>query len=114
MSYPSSAVLMKATSQKPRYIRLHRTRWDTVRQFRRLARIVAGRGGGQTENGRRWSLPLADRVLLMAVYYRTNLTLRQVTLLFRVSKSAAHRWSTTWRRCSHWPRVPVGTVRTPC
>lgn len=34
---------------------------------------------------------LADRVLLIAVYYRTNLMLRQVALLFGVSKSAAHR-----------------------
>ena len=45
----------------------------------------------QTGTGRRGSLPLADRVLLIAVYYRTNLTLRQVALLFGVSKSAAHR-----------------------
>ncbi|XNL81291.1 transposase family protein [Actinomadura madurae] len=36
-------------------------------------------------------MPLADRVLLIAVYYRTNLTLRQVALLLGVSKSAAHR-----------------------
>jgi DDE superfamily endonuclease/Helix-turn-helix of DDE superfamily endonuclease len=63
----------------------------SVRQFRKLVRIVAGRGGGQTGTGRRWGLPLADRVLLIAVYYRTNLTLRQVALLFGVSKSAAHR-----------------------
>ena len=47
--------------------------------------MVAGRGGEQTGTGRRWSLPLADRVLLIAVYYRTNLTLRQITLLFGVS-----------------------------
>ncbi|QXJ25824.1 hypothetical protein AGRA3207_007381 [Actinomadura graeca] len=51
-----------------------------VRQFRRLVRIVAGRGGEQTGTGRRWSLPLADRVLLIAVYYRTSLTLRLVAL----------------------------------
>jgi hypothetical protein len=63
----------------------------SVRQFRKLVRIVARRGGEQTGTGRRWSLPLADRVLLIAVYYRTNLTLRQVALLFGVSKSAAHR-----------------------
>jgi hypothetical protein len=63
----------------------------SMRQFRRLVRIVAGRGGEQTGTGRRWSLPLADRVLLIAVYYRTNLTLRQVAALFGVSKSAAHR-----------------------
>lgn len=30
-------------------------------------------------------------MLLIAAYYRTNLTLRQVALLFGVSKSAAHR-----------------------
>ena len=32
-----------------------------------------------------------DRVLLVAVYYRTNLTFRQVALLFGISKSAANR-----------------------
>jgi Transposase DDE domain/Helix-turn-helix of DDE superfamily endonuclease len=63
----------------------------SVRQFRKLVRIVAARGGEQTGTGRRWGLSLADRVLLIAVYYRTNLTLRQVALLFGVSKSAAHR-----------------------
>jgi hypothetical protein len=63
----------------------------SVRQFRKLVRIVAGRGGEQTGTGRRWGLLLADRVLLIAVYYRTNLSLRQVALLFGVSKSAAHR-----------------------
>lgn len=63
----------------------------SVRQFRKLVRIVARHGGEQTGTGRRWGLPLADRVLLIAVYYRTNLTLRQVAALFGVSKSAAHR-----------------------
>ncbi|GLZ08902.1 hypothetical protein Acsp03_63680 [Actinomadura sp. NBRC 104412] len=63
----------------------------SVRQFRRLVRIVAGRGGEQTGTGRRWGLSPADRVLLIAVYYRTDLTLRQVALLFGVSKSAPHR-----------------------
>jgi hypothetical protein len=60
-------------------------------QFRRLLGIVAGRGGEQCGAGRRWGLSLADRVLLVAVYYRTNLTLRQVAPLFGVSKSAAGR-----------------------
>jgi hypothetical protein len=32
-----------------------------VRRFRKLVRIVAGRGGEQTGTGRRWGLPLADR-----------------------------------------------------
>lgn len=61
------------------------------RQFGRLVGVVAGRGGEQTGAGRRWGLALADRVLLVAVYYRTNLTLRQVAPLFGVSKSAAGR-----------------------
>jgi hypothetical protein len=63
----------------------------SVRTFRKLVRIVAARGGEQTGTGRRWSLSLADRVLLVAVYYRTNLTFRQVALLFGISKSAANR-----------------------
>ena len=63
----------------------------SVRQFRKLVRIVAGRGGEQTGTGRRWGLPLADRVLLVAVYYRTNMTYRQIALLFGISKSAVDR-----------------------
>jgi hypothetical protein len=63
----------------------------SVRQFDKLVDIVRGRGGEQTGTGRRWGLSLADRVLLVAVYYRTNLTLRQVALLFGISKSAAGR-----------------------
>ncbi|WP_165495281.1 hypothetical protein [Actinomadura roseirufa] len=39
-----------------------------MRQFRKPVRIVSGRGGEQTGTGRRWSVPLADRVLLIAVY----------------------------------------------
>ncbi|MBE1608170.1 transposase family protein [Actinopolymorpha pittospori] len=34
---------------------------------------------------------LEDRVLLVAVYDRTNLTLRQAALLFGISKSVAGR-----------------------
>ncbi len=63
----------------------------SVRQFDKLVGIVRRRGGEQTGAGRRWGLPLADRVLLVAVYYRTNLTLRQTALLFGISKSAAGR-----------------------
>jgi hypothetical protein len=63
----------------------------SVRQFGKLVGIVRRRGAEQTGAGRRWGLSLADRVLLVAVYYRTNLTLRQVALLFGVSKSAAGR-----------------------
>jgi hypothetical protein len=63
----------------------------SVDQFQELVRIVAGRGGEQAGVGRRWGLSLADRVLLTTVYYRTNLTFRQIALLFGISKSAANR-----------------------
>jgi hypothetical protein len=63
----------------------------SVGQFQELVRIVAGQGGEQTGAGRRWGLPLAERVLLTVVYYRTNLTFRQIALLFGISKSAANR-----------------------
>jgi hypothetical protein len=78
-------------------IRADQPQWIPVftglseRQFGKLVRIVTGRGGEQTGAGRRWGLPLADRVLLVATYYRTNLTLRQIAPLFGVSKSAAGR-----------------------
>ncbi|WP_137813749.1 transposase [Gandjariella thermophila] len=78
-------------------IRADRPEWVPVftglsaRQFAKLVRLVATRGGEQTGTGRRWGLPLADRVLLVAVYYRTNLTFRQIALLFGISKCAANR-----------------------
>lgn len=63
----------------------------SVRVFRKLVRTAAGRGGEQTGTGRRWGLPLADRVSLGAVYYRTNLAPRRVALLLGISKSVANR-----------------------
>ncbi len=48
-----------------------------VTQFSGLLRVVRERGGNGTLRGRPWSLPLAERVLMVAVYYRTNLTMRQ-------------------------------------
>jgi hypothetical protein len=66
----------------------------TPAQFRKLVRTVAVRGGDEIADGRpgrQWSLELADRVLLVAVYWRTNLTMRQIGPLFGVSHSAAHR-----------------------
>lgn len=63
----------------------------SVGQFQELVGIVAGRGGEQAGVGRRWHLSLADRVLLTVVYYRTDLTFRQIALLFGMSKSAVHR-----------------------
>ncbi|QFR01551.1 transposase [Streptomyces phaeolivaceus] len=46
-----------------------------------MARCRAGRG----------RLPLAERVLMVAVYYRTNLTMRQLGPLFGVSSSTVCR-----------------------
>jgi hypothetical protein len=48
-------------------------------------------GADRARPGRPWSLPLEVRVLLLAAYWRTNLTLRQPAPLFGVSKSAADR-----------------------
>lgn len=57
--------------------------------------MTVGRRGGRAVvdgvNGRQWSLPLADRVLLVATYYRTNLTMRQLAPLFGVKTAAVHR-----------------------
>ncbi|MFC5245719.1 transposase family protein, partial [Streptomyces atrovirens] len=62
-----------------------------VTQFSRLLKAVRERGGNGTMQGRPWSLPLAERVLLVAVYYRTNLTMRQLGPLFGVSSSTVCR-----------------------
>ncbi len=47
-----------------------------MRQFERLLKVVRERDGNGPGGGRPWCFPLADRVLLVAVYYRTNLTMR--------------------------------------
>src|SRR3954447_807552 len=63
-------------------------------QFRKLVRLVAARGGQAIADGRPgrpWALELADRVLLVAIYWRTNLTMRQLRPLFGISHSAVHR-----------------------
>ncbi len=63
-------------------------------QFRNLVRVVAERGGDAIADGRpgwQWRLDLAERVLLVATYWRTNLTMRQPGPLFGVSHAAAHR-----------------------
>ncbi|WP_338491840.1 transposase family protein [Streptomyces sp. SJL17-4] len=62
-----------------------------MRQFERLLRAVRERGGNGPGGGRPWCLPLADRVLLVAVYYRTNLTMRQLAPLFGCSPTTVCR-----------------------
>lgn len=61
------------------------------RQFGRLVNALRREGADPAGKGRPWALPLEDRVLLVAAYWRTNLTLRQLAPLFGVSKSAADR-----------------------
>ncbi|OJF11299.1 transposase [Couchioplanes caeruleus subsp. caeruleus] len=63
-------------------------------QFHRLVCLAARRGGDAIADGRPgrpWALDLPDRVLLVAVYWRTNLTMRQLGPLFGISHSAVHR-----------------------
>ncbi len=62
----------------------------TESQFARLVTLVRRRGG-DVQRGRPWRLPLEDGGLLVARYWRTNLTLRQVAPLFGALKSAADR-----------------------
>ncbi|MGC0311969.1 transposase [Kitasatospora acidiphila] len=61
------------------------------KDFGKLITMLRREGADRPRPGRPWSLPLEDRVLLVAAYWRTNLTLRQLALLFGVSKSAAGR-----------------------
>ncbi|MFB7147892.1 MULTISPECIES: transposase family protein [Streptomyces] len=60
-------------------------------RFVKLVRVVRERGGDGPGGGRPWCLPLADRVLLVAVYYRTNLTMRQLAPLFGISPATVCR-----------------------
>jgi hypothetical protein len=61
------------------------------RLFQKLVTGLRREGADAVRRGRPWSLPLEDRALLVAAYWRTNLTLRQLAPLFGVSKSAADR-----------------------
>lgn len=55
-------------------------------RFAKLVEVVLERGGNGPGGGPPWWLPLAERVLLMAVYYRANLTMRQLAPLFGNSR----------------------------
>jgi hypothetical protein len=83
-------------------------------QFGKLVAVVRRRGGpviADGRPGRQWCLPLADRVLLVAVYYRTNLTMRQVAPLFGITDSAA--WRIIDRLGPHPARTPVRKRHAP-
>lgn len=62
-----------------------------MRQFEGLLKVARERGGDGPRIERLWCLPLADRVLPVAVYYRTNLTMRQLAPLFGVSPATVCR-----------------------
>ncbi|MFD9259794.1 transposase [Streptomyces sp. NPDC059538] len=61
------------------------------RAIGKLVTVLRREGADAVRRGRPWGLPLEDRALLVAVYWRTNLTMRQIAPLFGVSKSAADR-----------------------
>lgn len=61
------------------------------RLFGKLVTVLRREGVDAVRRGRPWGLPLEDRALLVAAYWRTNLTMRQLAPLFGVSKSAADR-----------------------
>ncbi|MEU6277183.1 transposase [Streptomyces populi] len=61
------------------------------RSFGKLVTALRQEGADPVRKGRPWSLSLEDRVLLVASYWRTNLTMRQLAPLFGISKSAADR-----------------------
>lgn len=62
-----------------------------IDRFARLVKVVRERGGNGPGVGRPWCLPLPDRVLLVAVYYRTSLTMRQLAPLFGISPATVCR-----------------------
>ncbi|WDV31007.1 transposase family protein [Streptomyces sp. AD16] len=61
------------------------------RQIGKLVTVLRREGADAVRKGQPWSLSLEDRALLVAAYWRTNLTMRQLAPLFGVSKSAADR-----------------------
>jgi hypothetical protein len=61
------------------------------RAFGKLLAQLHREGADMPGRGRPWKLSLEDRVLLVAGYCRTSLTLRQLAPLFGVPKSAADR-----------------------
>ncbi|MFJ3637668.1 transposase family protein [Streptomyces sp. NPDC090112] len=62
-----------------------------IDRFAKLVKVVRERGGNGPGGGRPWCLPLPHRVLLVAVYYRTNLTMRQLAPLFGISPATVCR-----------------------
>jgi hypothetical protein len=51
------------------------------RAFGKLVTVLRRQGADVVRKGRPWSLPLEDRALLVATYWRTNLTIWQLAPL---------------------------------
>jgi DDE family transposase/DDE superfamily endonuclease len=62
----------------------------SVKQYRALLERLWARRP-DSGRGRPWALAFCDRVLLVALAYRTNLTERQLAALFGVGTGTAHR-----------------------
>lgn len=61
------------------------------RCFGKLVTAVRRETAAELQRGRPGGLPLEDCILLVAAYWRTNLTMRQIAPLLGISKSAADR-----------------------
>lgn len=61
------------------------------RAFGKPVTVLRREGADAVRKGRPWGLPPEDRAPLVAAYWRTNLTMRQLAPLFGVSKWAADR-----------------------
>ncbi|WP_427168529.1 transposase [Streptomyces sp. C1-1] len=61
------------------------------RCFGKLVTAVQRESAAEPRTGRPWGLSLEDRIFLVAAYWRTDLTMRQLALLFGISKSTADR-----------------------
>ncbi len=61
------------------------------RALGKLVTLLRRQGADAVRKGRPWGLPLENRALPVAAYWRTNLTMHQLAPLFGVSKSAADR-----------------------
>lgn len=78
-----------------------------MRQFERPLKVVRKRGGSGPVVVRPWCLPLADRVLVVAVYCRTNLTMRQLAPLFGCSPATVCRVIQRLRQAAPGDRAGV-------
>lgn len=81
------------------------------RCFGKLVTAVRRETRVEAQRGRPWGLSLEDRILLVAAYWRTNLTLRQLAPLYGISTSAADRVTPSSRpeaRTSAASAVPQG------